>query len=170
MTVSSESWRASGRAWVFPEPSINTDVVMQRAGHYLPLDRQRDLVMAAIRPGWGHLVREGDVLVAGPNFGTGSSRPIVNLLRSLGIVGIVAVSVGEIFFRNCVSYAMPVLECSSVLDIVEEGDIVEFDISTGVLLNATNARSARGAAVPQMLLETIAAGGTYAQLRAAGYM
>jgi len=76
----------------------------------------------------------------------------------------------EIFFRNCVSYAMPALELPGVLDLVTEGDTVSVDIGTGRFGNVSTGREAYGAAMPPALLETIAAGGAYVQLRAEGYM
>src|SRR5262245_16742359 len=159
-----------GRAWVFPQDYINTDAIMPRMGYDLPPAEQESLILKTLRPGWAEQVRSGDLLVAGRNFGTGSSRPAVTLLSRIGIAGLVAESVAEVFFRNCVSYAMPVLECPGVLDLVEEGDTLSLDIATGSLSNVTKSTSAHGAPMPPMLLDTIAAGGAYAQLRHEGYM
>ncbi len=161
----------TGRAWVFPNDYINTDAIMPRAGYDLAPKDQEALVLNTIRPGWAaDQVGKGDVLIAGRNFGTGSSRPAVTLLTRLGIAAIVAESIGEIFFRNCVSYAMPALELPGVLDMVKDGDVVHVDVSTGAFENTTTGRAAKGSAMPGALLETIAAGGAYVQLRAEGYM
>jgi 3-isopropylmalate/(R)-2-methylmalate dehydratase small subunit len=160
----------TGRAWVFPQDYINTDAIMPRAGYDLPPAEQDALVLSSIRPGWANQVRQGDLLVAGRNFGTGSSRPAVTLLTRLGIAGIVAETVGEIFFRNCISYAMPVLECPGCLDMTAEGDTVSLDIEHGTYTNVTAGTSKNGARMPKMLLDTIAAGGAYELLRKEGYM
>lgn len=160
----------TGRAWVFPQEYVNTDAIMPRMGYDLPTEEQNALVLSTLRPGWAAQVRQGDLLVGGRNFGTGSSRPAVTLLTRLGIAGLVCESVAEVFFRNCVSYAMPVLECKGILGLVEEGDTISLDIATGEMKNLTQGTEAQGAPMPRMLLDTIAAGGAYAQLRSDGYM
>lgn len=170
MTAEAVAVEVTGRAWVFRHDYINTDAIMPRAGYDLPPDDQDALVLATLRPGWSRLVRPGDVLVAGRNFGTGSSRPAVSLLRRIGIAAIVAESVAEVFFRNCVSYAMPAMDCRGVLDAVEEGDIITVDPAIGLLSNRTKDTVTPATPVPAMLLETVAAGGVYEQLRRDGYM
>ncbi|HEX3789880.1 MAG TPA: hypothetical protein VHW44_18580 [Pseudonocardiaceae bacterium] len=170
MTATIDLANITGRAWLFPQDYINTDAIMPRAGYDLAPAEQDALVLSSIRPGWATQVQQGDLLIAGRNFGTGSSRPAVTLLTRLGITGIIAESVGEIFFRNCISYAMPVLECAGCLGMTTEGDTVSLDIETGTYTNVTTNTSKAGARMPKMLLDTIAAGGAYALLRQEGYM
>jgi 3-isopropylmalate/(R)-2-methylmalate dehydratase small subunit len=160
----------TGRAWVLPQDYINTDSIMPRRGYDLAPREQALLVMQTVRPGWAEQVEQGDILITGKNFGTGSSRPAVTLLSRLGIVAVVGESISEIFFRNCVSYAMPALELPGVLDMVTEGDTVRVDIGSGTFTNVTTGHGGQGAAMPAALLETIAVGGAYVQLRAEGYM
>src|SRR3712207_7568731 len=93
-----------------------------------PLEEQPRYVFSANRPGWVDLVAEGDLIVAGRNFGTGSSRPAARVLALLGIGGVIAESINGLFFRNSVNYAFPVLECPGVLEAFEEGDEAEFDL------------------------------------------
>ncbi|HVQ92421.1 MAG TPA: 3-isopropylmalate dehydratase [Mycobacteriales bacterium] len=162
--------RITGRAWVFSQDYINTDALMPRSGYDLPPKEQDALVLSSVRPGWASQVRAGDLLIAGRNFGTGSSRPAVTLLTRLGIAGLVCESVAEIFFRNCVSYAMPVLECPGCLAMTTEGDTVSLNLEAGTYANVTTGESRSGPRMPAMLRDTIAAGGAYAQLRAEGYM
>jgi 3-isopropylmalate/(R)-2-methylmalate dehydratase small subunit len=164
------AWARSGKAWVIPDEYVNTDAIMPRAGFELPPEEQNDLVLATLRPGWAAQVEPGDILVVGRAFGTGSSRPAPLYIGRLGIAAIVAESVGEIFFRNCVSYALPVLECRGVLDLVAEGDEVVVDIEAGTFLNRTTGATATGSPLPGMLLDTIAAGGAHAVLRRDGYV
>lgn len=170
MSTAVEVRGITGRAWVFHNDYINTDAIMPRAGYDLAPAEQNALVLNTIRPGWAALVEPGDILVAGRNFGTGSSRPAVTLLTRIGIAAIVAESIGEVFFRNCVSYAMPALEIKGVLDLVAEGDSLSLDIAAGSLENRTSGAAAQGAPMPPLLLDTIAAGGAYALLRRDGYM
>jgi 3-isopropylmalate/(R)-2-methylmalate dehydratase small subunit len=174
VTTSSSSTQAiaplTGRAWVFPQDYINTDALMPRAGYDLPPKEQNSLVLNSVRPGWADLVEPGDILVAGRNFGTGSSRPAPTLLLRIGIVALVAESVAEIFQRNCVSYALPVLDCPGCLEMTTEGDSVTVDMDSGTYVNNSTGVSRSGPVLPAMLRNTIAAGGAYALLRAEGYM
>jgi 3-isopropylmalate/(R)-2-methylmalate dehydratase small subunit len=160
----------TGRAWVFPQDYINTDALMPRAGYDLPPKEQNSLVLNSVRPGWADLVEPGDILVGGRNFGTGSSRPAQTLLQRVGIAALVCESVAEIFQRNCVSYALPLLECAGCLEMTTEGDIVTVDMESGTFTNVTTGASRTGPVLPAMLRNTIAAGGAYAMLRAEGYM
>jgi 3-isopropylmalate/(R)-2-methylmalate dehydratase small subunit len=115
-------------------------------------------------------VRQGDLIVAGRNFGAGSSRPAPEILRVLGIGAIVAETISGIFFRNCVNYALPAMECPGVLDAVKEGDIVRVDVEMGTVTNARTGQTLSGAKMPPMLLDIIKAGGTYDQLKRDGYL
>ena len=159
-----------GRAWVFPEANINTDQMMPNRGYALSLQERTKLIFATYRPGWAEQVQPGDIIVAGRNFGAGSSRPAAEILRVLGITAIVAETISGIFFRNCVNYALPAMECPGVLDAVTDGDIVRVDVGEGVLTNTRTGQSLRGAKMPPMLLDIIKAGGTYDQLRRDGYL
>jgi 3-isopropylmalate/(R)-2-methylmalate dehydratase small subunit len=160
----------TGRAWVITQDYVNTDAIMPRAGYDLAPRDQDLMVLQAVRPGWAEQVRPGDLLVGGHHFGTGSSRPAPPLLQRLGIVGLICESVAEIFQRNCVSYALPVLECPGCLEMTTEGDTVTLDLDAGTFRNETTGVSRSGPVLPLMLRQTIAAGGAYAQLRAEGYM
>jgi 3-isopropylmalate/(R)-2-methylmalate dehydratase small subunit len=159
-----------GRAWIFAESNINTDQMMPNRGYVLPLPERAKLIFATYRPGWAEQVRPGDILVAGRNFGAGSSRPAPEILRVLGIAAIVAETISGLFFRNCVNYALPAMECLGVLDAVSEGDVVRVDIAEGLLTNSRTGQTVRGAGMPPMLLDIINAGGTYDQLRRDGYL
>lgn len=159
-----------GRAWVFPEANINTDQMMPNRGYALSLQERTKLIFATYRPGWAEQVQPGDIIVAGRNFGAGSSRPAAEILRVLGITAIVAETISGIFFRNCVNYALPAMECPGVLDAVTDGDIVRVDVGEGVLTNTRTGQTLRGAKMPSMLLDIIKAGGTYDQLRRDGYL
>jgi 3-isopropylmalate/(R)-2-methylmalate dehydratase small subunit len=159
-----------GRAWLFEEPNINTDLIMPVTAFRLPLEEQVKQVFASHRPGWAQEVREGDVIVGGLNFGTGSSRPGAQLLRRLGIRALVAASVNDLFYRNCVNYALPVVECRGVTEMVREGDVVRVDVAEGVVQNLRTGQTLRGARMPELLLDIIAAGGLLPRLRAQGYL
>src|SRR5271169_6613279 len=105
------SLTASGRVWIFTDDNINTDLMMPQSVFGKSLEEQMRNVFATYRPGWAGEVRPGDILVGGRNFGTGSSRPGALLLKRLGIAALVASSINGLFYRNCVNYALPAMEC-----------------------------------------------------------
>jgi 3-isopropylmalate/(R)-2-methylmalate dehydratase small subunit len=161
---------ATGRCWVFPDANINTDQIRPTPSLRLPLAEQALHVFAAIRPGWAALVQTGDILIAGKNFGTGSSRPASQVLVQLGIRALVAESINGLFFRNCVNYALPAIEIPGILDLVTEGDAVTVDVVAGTVRDERNARVAQGAVMPPLLLEILESGGLINRLQAQGYI
>lgn len=163
-------FRAAGRSWVFGD-HINTDLMYPGASFTASAEERRALVFSMNRPGWSSLVREGDILVAGINFGTGSGRPGAQLLSELGIRGIVADSINGLFFRSCINYALPAMECRGVTELVTEGDELEVDFLDGTVVNAsTGAALHDGSRIPPQLVDVIAAGGLIPHLEAAGYV
>ena len=103
--------------------------------------------MMAIRPGWSDQVESGDIIVAGKNFGCGSSRPAQRLLLTLGITVVVADSVSRLFFRNCIHSGFPVLICPGVSRTFDEGDTAEVNIETGDVRNLSKGSALQGEAL-----------------------
>jgi len=162
-------WVFTGRARLVADDDINTDQIMPRRGFEAPPEEQAALVLETIRPGWSSTVVPGDILVTGRRFGCGSSRPAPLVIARTGISVVVAESLGDIFLRNAVAYAMPVLECPGVLEVVAEGDDIEVDVARGTVTVARTGDSVRSQPLPEMLLDIIAAGGVHEILRRDGY-
>jgi 3-isopropylmalate/(R)-2-methylmalate dehydratase small subunit len=158
---------ATGRAWLFGH-DINTDLIQPSPVVLLPIEQQVRHVFEANRPGWVDLVEPGDIIVAGRNFGTGSSRPASKVLGALGIGAVVAESINGLFFRNCVNFGFPALEVPGCLDIIEEGAIARVDVERGELVNETTGAVAAGAPWPSALARILAAGGLMEQLEQEG--
>lgn len=158
-----------GRVWKFGD-DINTDLIMPQVTFSLPLEEQIRYVFRANRPGWIEQVREGDILVAGRNFGTGSSRPGAQLLYKLGIRCLVADSINGLFFRNCINFALPPVECPGVSQLFAEGEEAEVNLETGEVRNLRTGQTLQGGKLPPFLLEIIRAGGIMAMLEAQGYL
>jgi methanogen homoaconitase small subunit len=125
--------RISGRVWKFGD-NIDTDVIIP--GKYL---RTTDMnvfashVMEGIDPEFPKKVKKGDIIVAGKNFGCGSSREQAPLaLKHAGIACIVAESFARIFFRNAINVGLPIIETK--IDCAE-GDIIEIDLGNGIVKN-----------------------------------
>jgi 3-isopropylmalate/(R)-2-methylmalate dehydratase small subunit len=138
-----------GRVWKFGD-NISTDLIMP--GKISPPQISDPEVskycMSANRPGWVSQVRKGDIIVAGKNFGCGSSRPAARLLKEIGISLILADSVSRLFFRNAICVAQPVLMCQGVSGIFNEGDRAQVEIETGRITNLTTKVTLYGEPLP----------------------
>jgi 3-isopropylmalate/(R)-2-methylmalate dehydratase small subunit len=158
-----------GRVWKFGD-DINTDLVIPGFAIFMPADEQPRHCFSANRPGWVDDVREGDVLLAGRNFGVGSGRPIGEVFVRLGIKAVVAESFNGLGLRNCVNEGLPSLPCPGILDAFDEGDVAEVDAVSGVVRNLTSGVSITGNPLPPAIQEIVAAGGVEATLRASGHL
>ncbi len=120
-----------------------------------------------VDPEFPKAVAPGDVLVAGVNFGCGSSRehaPIA--IKGCGMGAVVAKSFARIFFRNAINIGLPILECPEFVEITEAGDAVTFDLAQGTVTNVTKGRSFQAEPFPGFMLEIVKAGGLVAYTRA----
>jgi 3-isopropylmalate/(R)-2-methylmalate dehydratase small subunit len=158
-----------GKVWKF-EDDINTDLDIPGFAVMWTLEEQLPHCFSANRPGWVDEVQQGDVLIAGRNFGVGSARPIGDVLRDNGISGVVADSFNGLGLRNCINAGLPSLPCPGILDAFDEGDIAEVDWTTGAVRNVTKGTSLQGTPVPEALQEIVKAGGVEAVLRNEGYL
>jgi 3-isopropylmalate/(R)-2-methylmalate dehydratase small subunit len=159
-----------GRAWVFPEPNVNTDLMMPAATFRMSRAEQARHVFATYRPGWAAEVGAGDVLVGGRNFGTGSSRPAPSLMADLGIRAVIAESLNGLFFRNCINTGVAAAECPGILDIVAEPDVVRYDLRSGMVTNTRTGTTIAGSSLPDELIGIIDDGGLLARLERGGYL
>jgi 3-isopropylmalate/(R)-2-methylmalate dehydratase small subunit len=116
--------------------------------------------MLHIRPGFVENVRSGDIIVAGRNWGCGSSREQApENLKLLGLGAVVAESFGRIYFRNSIAIAFPNIVCPGVWEAFEEGDEMELDLETAVVRNLTRAAELRGQPYTQAMLHIVEQGG-----------
>jgi 3-isopropylmalate/(R)-2-methylmalate dehydratase small subunit len=159
--------KITGRVWKFGD-NINTDLILPGRAMYFSAEDQAKCVFEANRPGWLQEMEPGDIVIGGENFGTGSSRPAARSLKTIGIAGMAAGSINGLFFRNCVNWGFPALECPDVFAAFEEGETAEIDLAAGVVRNLTRGRELKGRPVPQVLLKTMAAGGVFPLLEAEG--
>lgn len=147
-----------GRALVYGD-DISTDAIAP--GRYLKLTVAELVphVMEGVDPAFAAKVRPGDVLVAGRNFGTGSSRENAPAaLRAAGVACVVAVFFARIFFRNAINLGLPALECAEA-PRVREGDELEVQLEEGRIVNLTRGEAYAATRLPAELLELVQAGG-----------
>jgi len=105
-------------------------------------------------------VKAGDIIVAGKNFGCGSSRehaPIA--IKAAGIACVIAASFARIFYRNAINIGLPILECPEAVAAIQAGETVNVDLDTGKIVNVTTGRSFNGAPFPPFMKDLIAQGG-----------
>ncbi len=141
--------------------NIDTDVIIP--ARYLntsdPLELARHC-LEDLDEGFALMAKPGDILVAGENFGCGSSRehaPIA--IRAFGISCVIASSFARIFFRNAINIGLPVLECTEAVCGIEDGDEVEIDFLTGKIHNVTRKQSFQALPFPAFIQEIIREGG-----------
>lgn len=155
------------RVWKVGD-NINTDLILPIQAFYLSAEEQPRFVFHANRPGWSEQVQPGDILIGGKNFGMGSSRPAARSLKNLGLSCLLANSLNGLFFRNCVNFAFPAMDCPNVGDAFDEGDIAEVDFDTGAVRNVTKGKSLTAVVLPPKLLDLLKAGGIFPLLEKEG--
>jgi 3-isopropylmalate/(R)-2-methylmalate dehydratase small subunit len=147
-----------GRAFVFGD-GIDTDVLAPGIYMKLPIEQLALHCLESIDPDFSRIVRPGDIVVAGANFGVGSSREqAAEALKHLGVACVIAKSFGNIFYRNALNFGLPVLVCSEV-DSIADGDRLVVDPRSGRIGNATTGLELSAQPLPDFLLEMIADGG-----------
>lgn len=148
-----------GRVWKFGD-NINTDLICPGPYMRLPMDQMAQAAMAGIDPNFYKKISKGDIIVAGENFGSGSSRELAPLaLKMAGISGIVAKYFARIFYRNCIALGFPIIECKEAPDKIDEGDKLEIDFSKGRIRNVTKNEEYIGLKYPKEFLEIFQSGG-----------
>ena len=149
-----------GRVWKFSD-DVNTDLII--AGKYklsiTDIDELSKHAMEALIPNFAEKVKSGDLIIAGKNFGCGSSRehaPLV--LKHIGIGAIVAKSFARIFYRNAINIGLPAIECKET-DRIADGDILEIDLQEGRIKNIAKNEIYEIKPIPPALLEILFNGG-----------
>jgi 3-isopropylmalate/(R)-2-methylmalate dehydratase small subunit len=158
-----------GRVWVFGN-ALNTDAMYPPDAMKLELAEAARMVFYEVRPGWTDQVRAGDVVVAGRNFGLGSSRPVAALFAELGVAALVAEEFNSLFFRNAVNSGLPVMTVPDATRSFSDGDIGSFDLAAGTWRNETAAIGGTVPLLPDLVLEIIASGGVLPRLAEQGYL
>ncbi len=153
-----------GRSWKF-EDNISTDYIMPGFARGDTPQEIASFCMRAIRPEFASQVGRGDVIVAGRNFGCGSSRPAASNFLTLGIGCVIAESFGRIFFRNSISMGFPLLVCKGVQKEVSEGDQLRANLETAELENLTTGKVLKAEPLPEVMMKILLAGGVVALLK-----
>ena len=145
-----------GRVWVFGD-SVESDAINPYY-RYPTMEELKQHTMEAYRPEFPQEVKPGDILVAGRNFGCGSSRPGL-VLREVGIAVILAESVARLFLRNSIARAIPIFVAPGITEIVQDGATVEVDYPAGVVRVPATGASVELRRFPPVIEQIFAAGG-----------
>ena len=149
-----------GKAWKFGD-DVNTDEIIP--ARYLITTDPKELakhVMEDIDPGFPNKVQPGDIIVAGKNFGCGSSREHAPLaLKGAEIGAIIAESFARIFYRNAINLGLPIIESPEIAKETDEGSILEIDLAEGIVRNVTKGKEYKIKPLPESLQKVMEAGG-----------
>ena len=149
-----------GKAWVYKD-DVDTDVIIP--ARYLNTTDAQELsvhCMEDIDESFAKNVKEGDIIIAGENFGCGSSRehaPIA--IKASGISVVIAKSFARIFFRNAINIGLPILENSVIADETDAGDEIEVNLDSGEIKNLTKNKTYQTTPFPKSIQEMVEVGG-----------
>lgn len=150
----------TGKVWVLGD-DIDTDIIIPT--EYLALPTVEDMKQygfSPLRPELASQIKEGDIIVAGKNFGCGSSRehaPIA--IKASGVSCVIAETFARIFYRNAINIGLPIIECPEAAKAIEAGDDVEVDFDTGIIYDHTKGTKYQGQAFPEFMQKIIRAEG-----------
>ena len=148
--------------------NIDTDLIMP--GQFLSLSSEKELAgycMYGLDPGFSSKVAEGDVIVAGHNFGCGSSREHAPIsIRALGIRCVIAKSFARIFYRNAINIGLIVLISEEAAEDISSDDEVSVSMAEGVIKNETSGKVYTFSPFPDEIMDIISAGGVINKIRA----
>ena len=158
--------KTQGHVFKYPD-NVDTDVIIP--ARYLNTSDAKELAkhcMEDIDAAYVEKVQPGDVMVAGWNFGCGSSRehaPLV--IKTCGTGCVIAKSFARIFYRNAINIGLPILECEAAADAIEAGHEVNVDFDTGVITDLTTGENYQAEPFPPFIQSIIQKGGLLASLK-----
>lgn len=159
--------QTQGKAFKYPD-NVDTDVIIP--ARYLNTPDANELAqhcMEDIDPTFVTRVQNGDVIVAGWNFGCGSSRehaPLV--IKTCGTGCVIAKSFARIFYRNAINIGLPILECEEAANAIAEGNDVQVDFDSGIITDITNGKTYQAQPFPPFIQKIIHSGGLLQSLKA----
>ena len=158
--------KTQGHGFKYPD-NVYTDVIIP--ARYLNTSNAQELAkhcMEDIDATYVARVQKGDVMVAGWNFGCGSSREHApRVIKTCGTGCVIAKSFARIFYRNAINIGLPILECEAAAEEICEGDEVSVDFDTGVITDATTGKTYQAEPFPAFIQSIIQKGGLLASLK-----
>ncbi len=158
--------KANGKVFKYGD-NVDTDVIIP--ARYLNTSDANELALHCMEDIDAEFVKNvsgGDIMVAGWNFGCGSSRehaPLV--IKTSGISCVIAKSFARIFYRNAINIGLAILECEEAAEEINAGDNVSIDFDTGIIINHTTGKSYKAGAFPEFIQNIIKKGGLLASIK-----
>ena len=152
--------KANGKVYKYGD-NVDTDVIIP--ARYLAIQDKKELAehcMEDIDKDFVKKVNKGDLIVAGKNFGCGSSRehaPLV--IKEAGVSCVIAETFARIFYRNAINIGLPIIECKEASEDIKDGDEVSIDFDSGVITNNTTGKEYKGQPFPEFMQKIIGAEG-----------
>ncbi len=158
--------KVQGKTYKYGD-NVDTDVIIP--ARYLNTPDAKELArhcMEDIDASFAATVKPGEIMVAGKNFGCGSSREHAPLaIKTCGVACVIAATFARIFYRNALNIGLPILECPEAAEAIAAGDEVSVDFDTGEIVDVTTGRAFQGEPFPPFMQDLIAAGGLAAYRR-----
>ncbi len=168
MAIIEDLTNISGRAWLFGS-DISTDMLSPGQYVHHSMEERLKHVLESARPEFASQVTQGDILVAGPNFGCGSSRESApQHLRDLGVAAVVADSLARIFARNAIAIGLVAIVCPTISEVVADGDIIEVDVALGRVSIPARNLTLDADRIPESMMEVLRHGGIESMLASIG--
>ncbi|WP_079536246.1 3-isopropylmalate dehydratase small subunit [Phoenicibacter congonensis] len=158
--------KAQGRVFKYPD-NVDTDVIIP--ARYLNTSDAQELAkhcMEDIDKTFTERVQSGDIIVAGWNFGCGSSREHAPLtIKTNGVSCVIAKSFARIFYRNSINIGLPILECEQAAEEINDGDDVSIDFDKGIITNNSTGKTYEAQPFPPFIQKIISDGGLLASIK-----
>ena len=158
--------KAQGRVFKYPD-NVDTDVIIP--ARYLNTSDAQELAkhcMEDIDKTFTERVQSGDIIVAGWNFGCGSSREHAPLtIKTNGVSCVIAKSFARIFYRNSINIGLPILECEQAAEEIDDGDDVSIDFDKGIITNNSTGKTYEAQPFPLFIQKIISDGGLLASIK-----
>jgi len=159
--------KAKGRVFKYQD-NVDTDVIIP--ARYLNTFDPQELAAHCLEdldPEFSKKVQAGDIIVAGKNFGCGSSREHAPLaIKAAGVSCVIAATFARIFYRNAINIGLPILECPEAVAGTEAGDELEVDFDRGIIVNLTKNQTFQAEPFPEFMKEIMAADGLINRVKA----
>ncbi len=158
--------KAQGRVFKYPD-NVDTDVIIP--ARYLNTSDAQELAkhcMEDIDKTFTERVQSGDIIVAGWNFGCGSSREHAPLtIKTNGVSCVIAKSFARIFYRNSINIGLPILECEQAAEEINDGDDLSIDFDKGIITNNSTGKTYEAQPFPPFIQKIISDGGLLASIK-----
>ena len=158
-----------GRVWVVGD-SVTTDAMYPGFAMKLSIPEAAQHIFYDLRPEWTKQVRPGDIVVAGRNFGLGSSRPVASLFKHLGVQALIAEEFNSLFLRNAINFGLPALTVPGATSAFTDGDTARLHLTEGWCENVTTGTRLDAEPLPGFVREILNAGGILPKLAGEGYL